>query len=44
MGMMGKPYSQYGSEPVVADVLEELRGSIGLDVYKNVAFLYPLRY
>ncbi|XP_070768017.1 centrosomal protein of 192 kDa [Enoplosus armatus] len=28
MGMMGKPYSQYGAEPLVAGGLEELRGQV----------------
>ncbi|XP_070691086.1 centrosomal protein of 192 kDa isoform X2 [Pempheris klunzingeri] len=28
MGIMGKPYSQYGAEPLVAGVLEELRGQV----------------
>ncbi|KAM9353963.1 centrosomal protein of 192 kDa [Symphorus nematophorus] len=28
MGMMGKPYSQYGAEPLVTGGLEELRGQV----------------
>lgn len=30
--MMGKPYTQYGAEPLVAGGLEELRGSSDLGV------------
>lgn len=29
MGMMGKPFSQYGAEPLMAGGLEELRCSSG---------------
>lgn len=31
--MMGKPYSQYGVEPLMAGGLEELRGSSGVGLY-----------
>lgn len=37
-GMMGKPYSQYGAEPLGAGGLEELRGSSGLFIKKIPSF------
>lgn len=36
MGMMGKPYNQYGAEPLGAGGLEELRGNCGLVLYKKL--------
>lgn len=41
MGMMGKSYSQYGAEPLMAGGLEELRGSNGHSVF-NIQFIFFL--
>lgn len=39
LGMMGKSYSQYSAEPLVAGGLEELRGTPVMMVLKKVTLL-----
>lgn len=37
MEMMGKPYSQYGVEPLIAGGPGELKGSSGVGVYIKIS-------